>query len=680
MTWTHRPALDGLRSLAVYLVLLFHAGLGWAVGGFIGVDLFFVLSGFLVASILLTELDETGRVRLWRFYARRVRRLLPAALAVVVLTAAVFVLIAPSVRRLPLVGDAQSSLLYVANWRFLAQDNDYFGADIDRSPFLHFWSLAIEEQFYVVFPLVLLVLFAAARRWRPALTVGVLVLFAASLASQLVWAGTSVSHAYYGTDARAYQLLAGVLAALWWRSRRTTSTSAQGPGAVATVLARAAAPLGLGILLVTGSGAIEVSASVRGLVATVGSVAVILGLMLHGHSLLGRALSRPTAVYLGRISYGTYLWHWPVILVLRELLDTAPWETAALTAVLATGLASLSFELLENPIRRSRLLSRHGPAVVALGLTASVLTALLVAPPVLESERRPALAVTAGAGTSGEEVPDDIDWSRYADDRGPEDTYCTAEDLESCVVVEGTGELRVALVGDSHARALAPTIEKLASENGWTLSLQVLKACPWQHEVPWADPDKTNRRTCTDQRDVLYGSLLEEMDVDVVLLTQLARDRGIFLDALESDGVSATELDALTYDAMASTLEEIRSAGAQAIMLRPNLEVPDELPEPLECLSGATLTDQCLVPTPLEPTASDASIGTLGLTTDGAASVAINDLLCPDAPLCEPLMGDIPVWRDRDHYSPEAIEAVSDQILERLDATGLLVPSPLSAQ
>lgn len=144
MTWSYRPGLDGLRAIAVYLVLGFHAGIGVLDGGFIGVDLFFVLSGFLVASILLRELESDGRLRLWAFYGRRVRRLLPAALVAVTATAVAFVLIASSARRAPLIGDAQASTLYVANWRFLEQQHDYFAQDAAPSPFLHFWSLPIE--------------------------------------------------------------------------------------------------------------------------------------------------------------------------------------------------------------------------------------------------------------------------------------------------------------------------------------------------------------------------------------------------------------------------------------------------------------------------------------------------------------------------------------------------------
>ena len=261
----------------------------------------------------------TGSLRLGRFYARRVRRLLPAALVVIVATSLLFVLIASSARRVPLVGDAQSALLYVANWHFLAQSGDYFATGVDKSPFLHFWSLAIEEQYYVVFPLLARGCSAGPPRRR---TVGVLAaLLALSLGSQLVWAHLDSSHAYYGTDARLYQLLAGSLCAVairTWNPRVAPRTA----GSIAAA--------GLALVLVLGSGLVDLSASLRGVGATVASALVISGLVLDGSTRPARLLARPVPVFLGRISYGTYLWHWPVILAATTLLDVGPGVVAAL--------------------------------------------------------------------------------------------------------------------------------------------------------------------------------------------------------------------------------------------------------------------------------------------------------------------------------------------------------------
>ena len=171
--WTYRPALDGVRALAVYIVVLYHAGVASLSDGFVGVDLFFVLSGFLVSTILFEELADTGRLDLVRFYDRRIRRLLPAAAVVIVASCAVSLILLSTVRRAPLIGDAQAALLYVANWHFLIQSNDYFAATtMDASLFLHFWSLSIEEQFYFFFPVLLILLARLDRRWRRSTVAG----------------------------------------------------------------------------------------------------------------------------------------------------------------------------------------------------------------------------------------------------------------------------------------------------------------------------------------------------------------------------------------------------------------------------------------------------------------------------------------------------------------------------
>ena len=193
--WTYRPELDGLRSVAVYLVVLFHCGVGPFDGGFIGVDLFFVLSGFLVSHVIWAEVDRNGSFRLGWFYARRVRRLLPAAVLVIVVTAAVQLLVASAPQRSGMVRDAQSALVYLSNWHFIADSRDYFAGDaVGASPFLHFWSLSIEEQFYVVLPLALLLLLRLRRHTLVVLLVlsGVV---AGSVVLQVWYAGSDPSYA-----------------------------------------------------------------------------------------------------------------------------------------------------------------------------------------------------------------------------------------------------------------------------------------------------------------------------------------------------------------------------------------------------------------------------------------------------------------------------------------------------
>ena len=265
--WTYRPELDGLRSVAVYLVVLFHCGVGPFDGGFVGVDLFFVLSGFLVSHVIWAEVDKHGSFRLGWFYARRVRRLLPAAVLVIVATAALQLLVASAPQREGMVRDGQSALVYLSNWHFIAEARDYFAADaVGASPYLHFWSLSIEEQFYVALPLALLLLLRLRRH-----AVVVLLLLSAvvagSVALQLWQAASDPTYAYYATGTRVYQLAAGVLLA----SVTRLVTIPRGLGRLLSVV-------GLAGVVVVGSALLDVSASTRGLLATVASVAVIAGL------------------------------------------------------------------------------------------------------------------------------------------------------------------------------------------------------------------------------------------------------------------------------------------------------------------------------------------------------------------------------------------------------------------
>jgi peptidoglycan/LPS O-acetylase OafA/YrhL len=203
----YRPQLDGLRAIAVYLVVAFHAGIARFSAGFVGVDVFFVLSGYLVTHLLLRDLASMSRIDLRRFYSRRFRRLLPAAFVALILTAVVYVAVATPADAASALGGFRSAFLYVANWHFISQSNDYFAADVNTNPVLHFWSLAVEEQFYLFWPLLLSGLYAVTRRrgshrWNTILVVVGLGMIT-SLVAALAISRTDLSRAYYGTDTRA---------------------------------------------------------------------------------------------------------------------------------------------------------------------------------------------------------------------------------------------------------------------------------------------------------------------------------------------------------------------------------------------------------------------------------------------------------------------------------------------
>ncbi|MDP3969137.1 MAG: acyltransferase family protein [Nocardioides sp.] len=670
MKWTYRPALDGLRMLAMYIIILFHTGVGWVQGGFVSVDLFFVLSGYLVTNVILSEVDRTGRLDLGKFYSRRVRRLLPAALVVIVATTLIFVLITSVVRRLAIIGDAQAALLYVANWRFISQSNDYFATDESVSPFLHFWTLAIEEQFYFVFPIVLVLLMRSKRSW--AVPVGLSAMFLGSLASQVYWGRVDEIHAYYGTDARLYQLVAGALLAVAMRA----AWFRVGPGA-----ARALAIGGLTLFLLLVSSWLPLSQSNRGIVATVACVMLITGLMVDEKQVVGRFFSAKIPVYLGTITYATYLWHWPIIVVLQEFIATSPETLAVLAGVLATAMAAASAELLEMPIRTTKLLDPHRWKVVVVGLASSVLIAVTFIPWSLAQERQPSLAAdvqngqTNGVGgvaattaaDEAEEIPAEIDWQAIRDDKGT-DLPCNAADPRDCIVVEGDGP-HVLLVGDSHARMLAPMFRQIAEDQGFTFSMNVLAGCMWQPDLINNNSPPGRIDNCESIRVGWYEDKLPQLDPDVVILVSQdrlasrAKSRPIEPRRSTDEPLKRTLLRSSrrTLDLISET--------ADRVILVEDVLTPDTF-APDECLATAETAVDCVVTLPVETPPTTASYIALDADRDDVDTVNLNAVFCPSAPTCQPIVDGSVVWRDRYHVATDFAVERRDEVWKLLQGTG----------
>ncbi len=369
VTGRHLPALNGLRAVAVIGVVAYHLQLGWASGGYLGVDLFFVLSGFLITTLLLEEWVGTGRVSLAAFWGRRAKRLLPALFLVVAALALYLVLNGllggPGANGLldlaGLRGDAISTLLYVNNWHSIYAGQSYFAQFSAPSPLQHTWSLAIEEQFYLVWPLVLLLLVRVARRrWRGAgVTVAVILGVASSVLMAILFhPGSDPSRIYYGTDTRLFDLMAGATLAFLAASRRQPN-----PRARRTLhLAGPAAAVVLGVFWVTAgtAGGLPTNVMFEGgfLLCAALAALVVADARLTDPGPMARALAWGPLHFIGTISYGIYLWHWPVIVYLngsRTGLSTWPLDLLRIAMTLA--LATASYYLVERPIRLARL---HG--------------------------------------------------------------------------------------------------------------------------------------------------------------------------------------------------------------------------------------------------------------------------------------------------------------------------------
>ncbi|MDP9820294.1 acyltransferase family protein [Nocardioides massiliensis] len=669
MKWTYRPALDGLRSMAALVIILFHAGVEWVPGGFVPLDLFFVLSGYLVTNVILSEIDRKGKLDLGRFYARRVRRLLPAAILTIVGVTLIFLLLTSVVRRLEVIGDAQAALLYYANWHHIMQSTDYFAAE-QVSPFLHFWSLSLEEQFYIFFPLLVIFLLKLKSKW--ALPVGLTVVFLASLASQVYWGRVDEMHAYYGTDARLYQIVAGALLAVAMRSPRFQVSRRW--GTVIAVTGFATWVLLIGPWL-------DLTQSNRGIVAMVACTMLVGGLMINDQQLLSRAVSARIPVYLGTITYAIYLWHWPITLVLQEFIATSPETLAVLVGVLSVAMAAASAELLETPVRTSKLLDGHKWKVVVAGVGTSALIAVFFVPWALEKDRQPSLVANGGANQTtsvqgvaaetaaaeAEDVPSGIDWAAIQADKGA-DLPCEAEDPTECIVVEGDGP-HVLLVGDSHARMLAPMFREIAEEQGWTFSMNVLAGCMWQPDIVNLQSPQARIERCEGIRVGWYDEKLPQLDPDVIVL--VSQDRlasKAKMRNLEARDDVREPIERTILRSTRETLDTITQHVDHVVLIEDVL-TPDTF-RPDECLATATTAVDCVVPLPVDTPGTSAAYITMAQVLDNVSTVNLNNAFCPSAPTCQPVVNGEVVWRDRYHVATDFAVARREEVWKALEGTG----------
>ena len=369
----YQPALDGLRALAVAAVIAYHFGYGWAQGGFLGVDAFFVLSGFLITSLLLAERSDSGTVSLGDFWARRARRLLPALFVMLTVVCLYSASQVPSIQLDALRGDAFAAIFYVSNWHAIVVRHSYFDLFTNPLPLNHLWSLAIEEQFYLVWPIIVLVLLRlrdGAR--RPLWIVTIVGILASQVAMSLVYSEADPSRAYYGTEARAHTILIGCLLALILRAAPDLPARAgktlQAIGVVAFAIVVATFTLGRPTATYFNGGSLAFAVL----------VACIIAAVIAPESPLRRALAVPPVRYVGRISYGLYLWHWPVIVFVNDSLiglGSNALNVARLAVTVA--ITAASFHFIEQPILRGRVRATRVRALLPIGVSVVVVAALV---------------------------------------------------------------------------------------------------------------------------------------------------------------------------------------------------------------------------------------------------------------------------------------------------------------
>ncbi|MGB3410459.1 MAG: acyltransferase family protein [Microthrixaceae bacterium] len=468
----HVPALDGLRAVAVVLVLFYHADFSWMRGGFLGVSVFFTLSGFLITALLLREWNGSGTVDGRRFWSRRLRRLSPASwvtIGVVVALGAAGLWENSQLRDLR--SDVPWSLVDLINWHFIASDTSYGDAFSASSPLEHFWSLAVETQFYALLLIIVFAVLVTGRRVSPRvrlnrLTIVLVVATSLSLVANLVLARGSINRAYFGTDTRAAEMLIGALLACVTLRRLTL------PVGWARSLLVALTPMALGVVIAMSC---LVTLETKwlypwGLGLTAVCTATVVAGLLHGGALAG-LLSKWAFVQLGRISYGVYVIHWPVFLLLtpyRTGLSQWPLFAARMLVVLA--LSAVLFHYVETPVR-----TKQWP---------STRTARLLAPATVV-----VLLVTAVLATRGVAAPSSFLTERAQGDIDVNEVGPAKPDASTTTIPEQpVRATRILLIGDSIAASLESALSAEFASRGVSFASIATPGCGVITGVPANGP------------------------------------------------------------------------------------------------------------------------------------------------------------------------------------------------
>jgi peptidoglycan/LPS O-acetylase OafA/YrhL len=367
-----RPDIEGMRAIAVGLVLLFHGYGKPFTGGFVGVDVFFVISGFLITGLLLHEQTKDGRISIWRFYARRVRRILPASALTVLATIIATYPLLGFISGNEIADDAKWTAVFAANIHFALIGTDYLGSQLPPSPLQHMWSLGVEEQFYLVWPSLFLLLAVIVRRSRRRNVLGVLatsllVVIGASLAWSVIQTSSNATWAYFSPLTRAWELALGALIAVI------------GPAVsrVPTWVYQVAALLGLAGIV---SSALTLTPSMpypgwAVAIPVVSSALLIWAGCVHTRTVISRALSVRPMQWLGARSYSLYLWHWPILIIAAQYAGhhLSNWQNSGLLLA-AVAASAITFRLVENPVRNSRMLKARTGLSLAIGVVLILLT------------------------------------------------------------------------------------------------------------------------------------------------------------------------------------------------------------------------------------------------------------------------------------------------------------------
>jgi peptidoglycan/LPS O-acetylase OafA/YrhL len=691
---TKRRRLDiqGLRAIALLAVIGCHAHLPGLRGGFVGVDVFFVISGYVITGSLVADARNRGAGAIASFYARRVRRILPGACCTLVGTIILTAWLLPKTRWLNVASDTLASSVYAVNWTLAARSLDYLAAEDAPSPLQHFWSLAVEEQFYLIWPACVVLGFYAAgalRRsqlWRsdfarPGGAPAALLVAGLIVLPSLVWSAALTviepARAYFVTTTRAWELALGAALAML-----PISTAALGR--------RRAAALGWwGLALVIVSMVlITPGDGFPGLLAiapTVGTAALLAASPEAGSAGPGRLLSVRPLTALGDRSYSLYLWHWPVLVVVSYSVD----GLALLSGVVAVGLLAvmgwLSFALVERPVLRSRSLNASQRRTYALGAALTLLSAgsgvlLWHAVPASAPASAPTLGpTTRPTGSTGEaDAPGAAVLVRHPEAGEPVDrvgaftpspgaasldnpaVYARgchqtqiADEARVCRFIYGAGR-RIAIAGDSHAAQWVPALQRLARERGWELDSYTKTSCPVIDGTVKL-PSAENHDACRRWNEHLAAALVESPP-DLLLVSSTSYEMAGHPFAVTDRAKRAAFMTGL-----GQAWADLARAGLRVAVIRDTprmgINVPECVAEHADTLTACAVDRAAAVPTnaPWRQAAAAAGVTAIDLTED----------ICP-ASRCVPVIGGVLVYRDSHHLTATYSATLSGPLADAL--------------
>lgn len=642
-----RGDIEGLRGLAVLLVVAFHSGLPPFRGGFIGVDIFFVISGYLITGLLVTETQRTGRINFIAFYARRGRRLVPAAVLTISLaTFGAFIFLSPYEAK-EISKAALAAILFSSNIWFVRESTDYFAPDITHNSVLHTWSLGVEEQFYLVWPLlILLCVHLSTKRSQPRLTIVVIVAVSLiSFAGCVAVTQLTQPVAFFAMPTRAWQFGTGALVYLipWQRLNHRVLSFCLGIVGGLTVI----------IAGVTFS---RYDAGFPGPLAaipTLGAAAILLSGQFRPSSGVGWLLSRREFQLVGRLSYSWYLWHWPAIAFAGAIWPNPSWLEVVGAVLVSFALAALTYTIVENPVRYSRFLlprPRISLSVCAGLTTIGVAFALIsygVAKAALLSPEQEQLSAAAA-------FP-----ARYMN--------CDAPSLERSVKECSFGDFgssyNVVLFGDSHALQWLPALERIATKDGWRLVTLIKTACPAIQVTVYNTVLKRKYYECDAWRADALKRIIQ-LNPSLAIISSYV---GYLLPQPGGSSISLAQWSAGTTNVFA----RLAKAGIPAVLIgdtpRPGFDVITRLSR---LTWRGSPKGECSIPRSLAVNEEIFAREKTDISRFTSARVVdFSDKIC-ERSVCSCTKDGIPVYRDSHHLSAQFVKMLTPEIERALLNTG----------